>query len=285
MHGCLSRLGALSLLVLAAPPLAAQLPRLEDPPKLYVPAQPPSAAERQRRESLKQYVLGLLCEREDRLLEALKAYEEAARLDPTAPAVFQAQIPLLVALDRGRDALAACKTSLKLDPDSHAAWHLASRLHKGLGQFAEAQQALERGLKTASIKEHPDLAQQMWLDLGAMHELADETEPAIRALTEAAKILEHPDVLLDHGPFDRDMILARCADTYERIGNLYRKTKHYHEAIQAFNRAEQRTPKQGTAASSSTLPNFARSRGSPPTPSTISTLICAGNHSASSLMR
>ena len=36
------------------------------------------------------------------MLEALKAYEEAARLDPEAPAVYKAQVPLLMALDRGK---------------------------------------------------------------------------------------------------------------------------------------------------------------------------------------
>ncbi len=229
----------LALLYFCAPALPAQF--IEDRPKILVPREPPTQQERDRRESLKQYVLGLLCEREDRLIEALKALEEAARLDPEAAAVFRAQVPLLLALDRGNDAAQACKKSLALIPDDFETWFLAGRIHKSLGQFADAQKSLERGLATESIKEHPEVAQSMWLELGSMHELAEEVVPAIRAYTAAAAILDHPDVLLEHGAFQREVILARAAETYERIGNLQRKAKNYPEAIAAYQKAQQRS--------------------------------------------
>src|SRR5437868_9669676 len=60
----------------------------EDRPAPYVPVRPPARKEIERRDSLKEYVRGLLLERADQLLNALKAFEEAARLDPDAPAAF-----------------------------------------------------------------------------------------------------------------------------------------------------------------------------------------------------
>ena len=47
-----------------------------------MPEKPPTKQELQRRESLKQYVLGLLYLREDRLLDAVKSLEKALELDP-----------------------------------------------------------------------------------------------------------------------------------------------------------------------------------------------------------
>src|SRR4051794_26098274 len=99
MHGRLPPLARAILLSLS--PLARGQERsFDDSPKPYVPKRPPTRAEIDRRESLKTYVYGLLCEREDRLLEALKAYQDAARLDPGEAAVIKAQVPILLALDR-----------------------------------------------------------------------------------------------------------------------------------------------------------------------------------------
>lgn len=240
MHGRMPLGLALAIFLLAASRSSAQIP--EDRPQLYVPKQPPAAKDRDRRAALHQYVLGLLCQREDRLLEALKAFEESARLDPTAAAAFKAQIPLLAALDRGRDAVAAADKALALDPDDYEVWFVSARLQKSLGQFTDAQKAIQRGLATKPLEERPDIAQGMWLELATMHELADEIESAIKALSAAAALLDHPDLILDHGAFDRTFILGKAADTYERLGNLYRKTKKYPEAIAAYQKAQARTP-------------------------------------------
>lgn len=239
MQGCKLVGAAMLAAVIFAPSLFAQFD--DDRPKLYVSRQPPTLKEVNRRAALKQYVLGLLCQREDRLLEALSAFEESARLDPEAGAAWKAQMPLLAALDRGRDALTAGQKALTLDPGDYETWFLTARIHKSLGQFADSQKALERGLATEAIKEHPEIAQGMWFDLASMHELADEVAPAIRALTAAVAILDHPDLLLENGPFERELIVKRAAETYERLGNLFRKAKKFPEAIDAFQKAQQRS--------------------------------------------
>src|SRR5438309_748240 len=89
----------------AAAPLHAQSPPAEDRPTPFVPLRPLTRQDLDRREALKLYALGLLCEREDRLLEALRSFEKAAQLSPQAAPVFKALVPLYLALDRGTDAL------------------------------------------------------------------------------------------------------------------------------------------------------------------------------------
>src|SRR4051812_16846378 len=91
----------------------------DDRPKVFVPKTPPTQKELDRRAALYQYAWGLLCEREDRLLEALKAFEKAAALDPEAAAVFKAQVPILLALDRITDAQLMLRKVLDLAPDDH----------------------------------------------------------------------------------------------------------------------------------------------------------------------
>ena len=232
----------LAVLGLARTELLGQAPLAEDRPAPYVPKSPPTRKEIERRDSLKQYVLGLLLERGDQFLEALKAFEEAARLDPEAAAVFKAQVYILLTLGREKDTLTAVNKVLDLDPGDRDMWFLAGRLHKSLGNYPEARHALKRGLGTPDLPDHPDVAQQMYLELAGLCELADDMPAAIQALTEAAKILDHPDMLMEYGPFSRDMILARAGETHERIGNLLAKQKKYEEAVAAYKKAQAANP-------------------------------------------
>lgn len=233
-----------SILLWGFADLNGQAPFAEDRPAPYVPLKPPTRQELDRRESLKQYVLGLLLERNDQLLTALKAFEEAARLDPDAPAVFKAQVAILLTVGREKDALVAVNKVLDADPSDHEVWFIAARLHKNLGNLADARKALKRGLEAPGIQDRPDVAQQMYLDLAAMCEQAKEIPEALAALLGAAKILDHPDTLMDFGPFNRELILARAAETHERIGTLYRKQKQYDEAVAAYKKAQAVSPER-----------------------------------------
>src|ERR1700722_19045231 len=148
---------AATLACIAAGPAPAQNIVPVDPPKLLVP-KAPTAKERDRRAALYRYVDGAVCVREDRLLEALKAFQEAVELDPEPAAPYKAQLPLLIALERAVDAVAACKKVLDRHPDDYEVWAILGRLHKVMGQYPQARQALETGLKAAGLDERPELA-------------------------------------------------------------------------------------------------------------------------------
>ena len=194
---------AVALLLCLSSALSAQT--VEALPGPYPATKPITRQDADCRASLKQYVLGLLCEHEDRLLEALKAYEEAARLDPQAARGLQGQVPLLWPWSAARTRSPPSHKVLELDPADHETWFVRARLAKSVGQFKEAQ-ALKRGLESPGIKDRPDVAQQMYLDLGGMHETDDEFPQAIEAFTRAVKILDHPELLMEHGDIPREMI-------------------------------------------------------------------------------
>src|SRR4051794_8322608 len=111
----------------------AQVP-LEDPPQVQKKKTTTKAGEAKRAEALKLYAQGLLSEKEDRLLEALQAYEKAAQLDPKAAAVWKKLVSLYSALDRGKDAVAASEALLKVDSGDAKTWQVYARQLRLQGQ-------------------------------------------------------------------------------------------------------------------------------------------------------
>lgn len=229
-----------SLILLAAPALGQDLsverPKMYDGPGL-------TQKQKDQRESMYRFVYGLLCEKEDRMIEALTAFEDAAKLDPEAVGVYRAQVPLLLMLDRPRDALAAAKRVLELDPADHNTWFLTARLHKGLGEPKEYRAAIDKGLSLPGIvQDQPQIAQQLYFDLGQHLESTGALTEATVAYESSAKILDHPDLILEHGPFSRESIVTKCAETYEKIGDLHRKLKNFPAAVKAYQTAQARQP-------------------------------------------
>jgi tetratricopeptide (TPR) repeat protein len=235
----------LSLLALLTCGLAAAWgqPNWHERPTIYVPQKPPSKKELQRRESLKQYVLGLLYLHEDRLLDAVKALEKAIQLDPEATPIYKMLIPFYVALDRPTDALAATRKVLDQNPNDFETWFLYARQLKVSGQVKEARTALLRGLKAPGLKERPEVAQPMHLLLGMLYETDEDWLRAASAFAEAVKILDHPEPLLEAAPpLTREMLTARAAELLERIGGLYLKAKRFDDALAAYQQAQKRYP-------------------------------------------
>ena len=183
--------------------------QMDDPPKILKPT-PPTRKELNKRDSLKQYVLGLQYEQDDRFEDAIRAFEEAARLDPDAPAVFKAQVAILVAMQRLTDALTAAKKVVALDPGDYTMWYAQAKLHRKFARYPEAIEAMQGGLKSERIADHPEAAQQMYLELGELCESTNQFGPAADAYKKAAVILEHPDRIMQKGPFPRELILARA---------------------------------------------------------------------------
>ncbi len=231
------------LLVLAGSAWGQNL-SFDDPPKLHVPKQPPTRRDIEQRDSLHRYVEGLLLVRAELYADALKAFEEAARLDPDAPALVKAQLPILIGLGRYADALAAGRKVVALDPGDYATWYVQAKLLKTAVKYAEAIAALENGVKSADLKEHPEAAQLLYIELGGLYEGADKFGPAADAFGKAAAILEHPDQIAQQVHVPREAVLERASETYEKIGQLYRKAKRHDAAIAALRTAQDRSPQR-----------------------------------------
>src|SRR5262249_50362206 len=103
--------------------IRAPEPLLKDKPKIHVPLHAVSQRELDHREALKLYGTAVLHERSNRLLEAVRAFEQAKNLEPEAAPVYKALCPLYLALDRIEEALAACRKTVELDPGDFESWY------------------------------------------------------------------------------------------------------------------------------------------------------------------
>jgi tetratricopeptide (TPR) repeat protein len=228
-------LALFTLLAAGVNPLQAQDWPATDRPKPFIPLRATTPEERDQRESLKHYALGLICQREDRLIEALSAFEMAATLDAKAAPVQQALIPMYLALDRTADALAATRKALELDADSYETWYLYARQLRSRGDVKEAAVALGKALGCSEVRERPEVAYQFQFDLGVLHEQTGAPEKAAEAFNQAVKLLEHIDL-----PPEQTML--RAAETHERVGRIWVQARKYDRAVAAFRKAQAAYP-------------------------------------------
>jgi len=236
----LARSWLLSLGVLAASALLShgQQPVPEDRPTVK-PSKPLSRKERDQQEARKLYGIGLLHQREDRLLEAVRTLEQARQLDPEAGPVHKALITLYLALSRDNDALTACQKALDANPSDFETWYVYSRQLRERGKSKEAITALTRGLACPRVKDYPNLILQMNFELGGLYETAKDYVPAEAAFRKVAAVLENPDALVQSGGFSRVQLYGEAARTYERIGQVCLLSKKYDQAVEAFRKAQE----------------------------------------------
>jgi tetratricopeptide (TPR) repeat protein len=232
---------ASALLVgLCAAPLGAQDFVPKDRPKIHVPLRAETKRELDHREAVKLFGIGLLHERGNRLLEAVRVFEQARQLEPDAAPVHRALCSLYLALDRIEDGLAACRKVVELDPGDHESWYLLARQYRGLNRSKDAVAALDRATACDSLKEQPEQRAQIWFELGVLHENAREYVAAEKAFREVTTVLDNPLALAEDGLLSPEEIATKAAETYERLGRMCLKAGRNDAAIEAFRAAQKK---------------------------------------------
>jgi tetratricopeptide (TPR) repeat protein len=226
--------------LLAAPPLFAQNSADDRPAILRVSA--PSKAERNHAEAASLYGLGSIHESKHRLLEALRCYEEACKLDPDAAAPRRALVPIYLAIDRVDDALAAARRVLELDRDDWETGALCARQLRLQGKPKEATEVLRRAAVSPRLKEKPDALAQLWLDLAGLEEEIGDWQRAAAALTKLGDLLDHPAPLIEEEVLTAEEAASRAAETYESLGRVWLKAGDPVKAVAAFETARSRDP-------------------------------------------
>lgn len=223
--------------------LALCLPRqgfADDLPPVHVPKAPPSRQELDRLEARRLYALGTLQERKNLLLEAVASFERARRLDPDSAAVLRALAPLYFALERGDDAMAACKRALALDPEDLTTAGIYARQLRMTGKPEESSAVLIAATRSPAAAERPDVAAQLWFDLGQLQEASGEFRQAAASFGKLADLLDKPEALRESARLTREEIAAQSAETYERIGRVNLKAHDPEAASRAFETAQKR---------------------------------------------
>ena len=232
---------AAAVALLAAGALPAQQLG-EDVPKVHVPARPATRQDLDHLEALQLFAHAVLEEREGRLVEAVRSYEAALRLDPDAPAVHRGLIPLYLGLDRRDDALVACRRVLELDPDDYPTGYLYSRQLRLQDKPKDALAVLARIVTLPGLKERPDLLVQAQFDLAVLYDSTEDLPRAEAAYRQVAVLLDNPDALLEQGPFTREDLQSQAAETYERLGRVCLRAGQIDRAVADFEQARKRDP-------------------------------------------
>jgi tetratricopeptide (TPR) repeat protein len=232
-------------LVLAAAGVPGRPALADERPPVHVPLKKPTRRDLDRVEALKLYGLGVLHERDNRLVEALKTFEEARRLDPDALDVLRSLIPLYLALDRTDDACRTCEKVLALVPDDFETGYLYARQLRSLDRPADALAVLKKLAGQATLKDALEMQARIWYDLGLLHENAASWPEAEAAYRKVTAVLDHPAPLLEQGNFTKDELTNQAAETYERLGRACLKQNKTKQAVAAFEQAQKYDPLRG----------------------------------------
>ena len=125
------------LIVLGATRSAAAQIDCDDRPSLNVPLNAFTSRELDQRQALYHFAEAIIAQREQRLVAAAKAFEQAAKLDADAPPILKALVMLYLSLERYDDALALSARVLELDPLDYQTSYLYGRANSAAAQSVQ----------------------------------------------------------------------------------------------------------------------------------------------------
>ena len=210
--------------------------QLEDSPK-RIDSLPKPASDIRKEEAVRIYGAGLLYEKENRLLDAMKAFEKSLQLDPVALAPRKALIPIYLALDRLDDALNLTTYVLEHDPASVETSLLYARQLKSLGRLKEVAELLAKLSKQEALKDQQDLKSRVLHDLALLQEDLSEWKKAYETCTSLQTILDitGAEEILGLTP---DELKREKAENYERLGRLSLKNGSTEQAVDFYLKAQ-----------------------------------------------
>ncbi len=224
----------LAALLLAAGPLRADPPA----PLPVRPPTPPTPEAAARREALSRFGAALLQEKRDRLVDAAKNLETAAKLDPAAAEPLRALVPVYAAAGREPDAVRAARKVLALDPHDYDTAHTLGRLLFEAGEFADAAAALQQAADSPRLLDRPERAVPVLRDLGRARRKAGDRPAAEAAFRAAAKLLAADRAkLLASGRYSAGQADDDLADTWEEVGTECEAQRKFDAAAGAFREA------------------------------------------------
>ncbi|MFQ3592379.1 MAG: tetratricopeptide repeat protein [Gemmataceae bacterium] len=210
------------------------------------PKSSPGPNAEQQREARRLYGVGLLYERRNRLLEALRSLEAAHKLDPASPAIARALVPLYVGLDRLDDAVSMAERVLQAEPNDYSTARLIAQQLRAANRLREASQFLIQATASTLLKQRPEVAAEIWFDRGLIHEQLHQWDQAEVAFRTTARLFDDPRVIAERTAASETEVKTQAAEVYERLGRVLLEQKRLEEARQAFAAARKADPRQAT---------------------------------------
>jgi tetratricopeptide (TPR) repeat protein len=235
------------MLLLGGSPAAAQIELRRDlevePLPRWQHATSGTPAQQRHYQALRLFLRGQMYERDNRFVDAIKAYEEALGCEPDSPGILKALIPLCFSLDRDSQALGYCNQVLAREPDNYELRYryACELLERGRGD--EALEAMAKAVAVPEARENGPLFAQMNFMLGSLYEDRGDFTRAAAALERVVTVLDDPRHLTvgDAGP-ERRQIDQEAARTYEKLGRIELQARRYERAVAAYEKAQAKDP-------------------------------------------
>lgn len=192
------------------------------------------------RDARAQFGLGILHQRQERLIEAATSLEKALTLDPDSLEVRRALVPVFVLIGREDSARTLAREVLDRNPyDVETAYQFA-RLLKSDGRPLEAIAVLQKAVTGKDAQSRPERLVFLLSDLYELLEKQGDFAGAAKAQDSLIRtIAEKREQLLYGNGFTRDDLQASLARAYERLGRACVKIKEYDRAVAAFRGARE----------------------------------------------
>jgi tetratricopeptide (TPR) repeat protein len=214
---------------------------IEPPPPRLTPR--PAAELEKHYQALKLYTRGRFLERDHRLVDALRTYEEALRLAPESPALYKALIPLCFHLDRETQALDYCAKAAALSPNDYELLYRYGCELRERGRTDEAVAVIAQACRVPAARERPQQLVAMMLTLAILCEDLKRYDQAAEAFGQVMAILDGPDPRFGPpGSPQRRQLDADLARLCERLGRAELLAGRHEAAIAAFLKAQKKDP-------------------------------------------
>jgi tetratricopeptide (TPR) repeat protein len=199
-----------------------------------------SEEEQDRLDALAHFGAGRMAQQRNDLVDALRSYQRAARLDPAATPVLREIVPLAFSLDRPGVAVRYALLAVEKEPTDPA---LMRRLAAFVSEQGENEQALRLYEKTAELfKKSPEksspMSVLMSLEMGRLYFLEKRYDLAAQQFAAVMKALDSPaEFGLDETA--RKAILGGGNAAYRLFAEAFLEAGRAEDALAAYQQAEE----------------------------------------------
>jgi tetratricopeptide (TPR) repeat protein len=229
--------------VLVSVAVAATPPQADLPPQadqiVTIPGSRLTADELARRDALARYSQGVIANRHELPVRAIRHFQQAAATDPKSSASPRELAKIYAELGREPAAIRAACAVLKIDPDDHEIARLLGRIYTDAKRHPDAVSAFRLACNSPKLTD-PLIRFAILKDLSRVADAANLHQDSETARREAIKLITTSRTnLLQPGLFNAKELDFELAKSYEGLGSVLVKRKEYAAASAAFQTARE----------------------------------------------
>jgi tetratricopeptide (TPR) repeat protein len=198
-------------------------------------------------EGLKHFARGRLLEQQERIPEALQAYQLANQFDGQAVDLLRHIIPLCTKLEQTASALKLIRRSLKIEPKQPDLWVRYVQELLDLQRYSDVLQEVNNAFHHNSYDQHPAFAADLWVAKATCLESLNQPAEAVKAYQSALSLVQDRNRYLeDTFSPTAEELPAEEAKLRERLAQAMVKAKQFDGAIAHFKQSQALHPREGS---------------------------------------